>query len=150
MKRTVKLILILVFLLCFVSCDRNDIEVNDLQTQAYITKSGRMGFSFYANGVFSSDSGNRVKITSPDGNFTWYGNMSPVEFEKVKYYGSGDFSMPEGIPLPTGTYNYTIICKDGRTIEHSFSVYYTDKDGALERCTDVPYYDSVSNLTVVR
>lgn len=153
MKRTISLAVLMIFLLiALISCERSEIEVNDLQTQAFITVSGKMGFSFYANGVFSSDSGNSVIITSPDGNFTWKANIHPVEFNGIKYYGASSFMMPEGTELQKGNYNYVIVCKDGRTIEHGFGLSYQNAEDALERCdfSDLPYYDPASNITVVK
>ena len=152
MRKTFK-ILILTCLLAvlIVSCERADIGVSMSEIQPFVTSSGQMGFSFYAYANLPSDDGNKIEIKSPSGRLSWNCELQAVTFDGAKYFGSSNFVMPPSANLENGSYSYLIVCKDGRTIEGTFSLRYQDKDGAIERSEGLkkPYFDTASNLTVL-
>lgn len=152
MRKTFKiLILICLFAVFIVSCERYDIGVSMSEIQPFVTSSGQMGFSFYVYANLPSDDGNKIEIKSPSGRLTWNSEIQTVNFEGTKYFGSSNFVMPLSADLENGTYSYIIICKDGRTIDGTFTLRYQDKSGAVERSEGLkkPYFDTASNLTVL-
>lgn len=116
-----------------------------------MTKSSDMGFSFYVNANLSDEDKAEIEIQSPDKTLKWISPLNKVEYSSLTYYGSSEFMMPDNTVLPTGEYSYTIICQDGRTLDGTFDISFQDASSVLEKVdmSKLPYFDSVSNITVI-
>ena len=148
MKKLIPSILLAVFLILSVSCNRSDINVVSTAVSPYvIKKDGRMGVAVYFN-LEGYENASTLELHSPDG-FVWSLPVSESELSGLKYTGSADAVMPLGLDLPQGKWSYVLIFKDGRTDEGTFEISYTDKEGALERAGSEAGFDAISNLNVL-
>lgn len=126
MKRTAELIitalfsLILVFSVC--SCARQDVKVFPVVSQAYKRADGHNALSLWFDTSDGYKDAVALEIFSPGGLYTWHLEPRTQEYEGASYTGSSDAAMPAGLELPAGEWTYTLVFRDGRTYQGSFSV----------------------------
>lgn len=111
-----------------------------------------MGLSLYVFASVPSNDGLQMVVTSPGGSLSWSFVPSATVYEGSTYYGSSNIMMPDHVLLPKGTWSLGLLYKDGRTIDVSFEVSYTNVSDAIERSSGevLPFFDTTSNLTVIQ
>ncbi len=154
MRTRILSILFVLLVLMTASCSKDDFSVSNVQAQPYVRhEDGSMGLSLYVMTEAKEPSSMQFLVKDPSGNLSWNFNVSEVNLDDVKYYGSADISMPKGVSLPSGRWSLDVLYKDGSTAELDFDVSYTDVEGAKERYSSngsgKVWFDSESNLTVI-
>lgn len=148
-----RLALALVLLFVLISCSKAEFTVSSVQVQPYVCQDGRMGLSVYVRASESEEKSVQFSLRDPSGNLSWSFGASKVILDGVDYLGSSDICMPMGIPLPEGQWSLDVMYKDGSRISRTFEVEYGNAEAALEHLkeadTEVPWYDSAENLTVL-
>lgn len=121
-ERTITALFSVILLFAVCSCAKQDLKVFPVVSQAYETEDGHKALSLW----FDTSDGYRdavaLEIYSPGGLYTWHIQPRTQEYNGATYTGSSDASMPAGIELPAGEWTYTLVFKDGRTYEGSFTI----------------------------
>lgn len=120
MKKTAEIVLILLLLLC-VSCERDTVKASSVVSESFVTREGREAVSlwFVLEGYTDAQ---RLEIRSPSDSLTWSLAVSTAEYEGRVFTGSSDAVMPLGTSLLEGQWSYTLVFKDGRTLEGVFDI----------------------------
>jgi len=120
MKKTAEILLILILLLC-ISCERDSIKARTVASSTFVTQEGREAVSlwFALDGYTEAQ---RLEIRTPDGSLSWNLGVSTQDFEGSVFTGSADAVMPLGVSLPSGQWSYTLVFRDGRTLEGVFDI----------------------------
>lgn len=147
-KRVLVSVFLVVLILMVSSCEREDLKVTATMVEPYaVREENRMGLCLYFLTADEKDKFKEMQITDPSGFFSWTVEVKETTFSKVRYKGSSDIVMPENTFLPTGTWALKLVSEDGRVAESTFTVSWSDLEGALERT--VTGYDEESNLTII-
>ena len=120
MKKTAEIVLDLLLLLC-VSCERDTIKASSVVSDSFVTTDGREAVSlwFVLEGYTDAQ---RLEIRSPSESLTWSLPVSTEDYEGRQFTGSSDAVMPLGTSLPEGRWSYTLVFRDGRTLEGVFDI----------------------------
>ena len=120
MKKTAEVLLILILLLC-VCCERDSIKATTTVSNTFVTEEGREAVSlwFALDGYTEAQ---RLEIRTPDKSLSWNLGVSTSDYEGRVFTGSADAVMPLGVSLPKGQWSYTLVFKDGRTLEGVFDI----------------------------
>jgi len=120
MKKIAEILLILILLLC-VSCERDSIKASTVVSNTFVTAEGREAVSlwFALDGYTEAQ---RLEIRTPDKSLSWNLGVSTADFDGLVFTGSADAVMPLGLALPEGQWSYTLVFRDGRTLEGVFDI----------------------------
>jgi len=126
--------LFLAILLACVSCSREDFSLREEQSTIVVSvdvdSSGafspaRYSLSLYVDVGFTIEPEElQFSVTTPDGLDNWEFFPALIEFDGVRWLGHSNISLGAEVPVPKGDWSLRLFLKDGRTIEHSFSVAY--------------------------
>ena len=120
MKRVTEILLILILVLC-VCCERDSIKATSVVGRSFTTSDNRQAVSLWF-GLEGYNEAQRLEIRSPGEDFTWSLPVSVADYEGRQYTGSADAVMPPGVSLPAGQWSYTLVFRDGRTLEGVFEL----------------------------
>ena len=120
MKRIAEILLILVLLLC-VSCERDSIKATSTVANTFVTSENKTAISLWFSLEGYTDA-QRLEIRSPNDEFTWSLAVKTADYAGRLYTGSSDAVLPSGVVLPKGQWSYTLIFKDGRTLDGVFEL----------------------------
>lgn len=120
MKRIAEILFILVLLLC-VSCERDSIKATSTVAQSFVTADNKTAISLWFSLEGYTDA-QRLEIRSPNDEFTWSLAVKTADYAGRVYTGSSDAVLPTDVTLPQGQWSYTLIFRDGRTLEGVFEL----------------------------
>lgn len=120
MKRIAEILLILILLLC-VSCERDSIKATSTVAHSFVTSDDKTAISLWFTLDGYTDA-QRLEIRSSNDEFTWSLAVKTADYAGRVYTGSSDAVMPSDADLPQGQWSYTLIFKDGRTLEGVFEL----------------------------
>ncbi len=148
LHRKSSIFLILIFILLLASCSKEEIVVANLEHESTLVVDLNTGkrseHLFLSFDLLGEERPLQVRIASSNNVSSWIVSVQgQVTSTNTANYQVGPLAMGEGIPLPTGTYDISIINEDGIILREQLKLQAIPKD---KLPATLPHYDSETGV----